>query len=290
MNQFGPEDGLEGDSDDENHDNLPYPEALLRSDFLSPDFDASKYLSSLSDRHQTLEDLQSDLRERSQLLSKELLDLVNSNHEQFLNLGSNLKGGEEQLEDIRVSLLGFKSGVLDIRAKVHAKKTKIERLICEKGNINRQITFGRKLLEVDMRLEDLEDRLASMSLGQITNGTFESHNTYKFREEIINDENQTVSPFSPISLENLHWLSTDFCSIESLMAEIGTDNPFIIAQKARMIKSKNEIFVNLRKALIQNKITEEDEKIRILKLLTIYRELGAANRAINILREFKLKE
>ncbi|POS85769.1 hypothetical protein EPUL_002004 [Erysiphe pulchra] len=284
---FDLEGSLGGDPDDENHDNLPYPEALLRSDFLSPDFDASKYLSSLSDRHQTLEDLQSDLKERSQFLSKELLDLVNSNYEQFLNLGSNLKGGEEKLEDIRVGLLGFKSGVLDTRSKIQAKKNNIERLLCVKGNINRQIALGRKLLEIDMRLEELEDRLTSMSLGQIINGTFEGHKTDNIGEKIRKDENRTENRISVMSLENLHWLARDFCSIEGLMAEIGTDNPFITAQKARMIRTKNEIFVNLRKALIQIKMTEEDVKARILKLLVIYQELGAANEAISILREFQ---
>ncbi|KAG4441728.1 hypothetical protein IFR05_002807, partial [Cadophora sp. M221] len=86
-------------SSDDEEDNLPYPEALPRSDFLAPTFSAPAYLSTLSERHQTLEDLRSDLRERSQALSKELLDLVNTNYEQFLSLGSDLKGGEEKVED-----------------------------------------------------------------------------------------------------------------------------------------------------------------------------------------------
>ena len=82
-------------------DNLPYPLALPRSDFLSPTFSARTYLSSLTNRHQTLEDLRSDLRERSQLLSKELLDLVNENYESFLGLGEGLRGGKEKVEDVR---------------------------------------------------------------------------------------------------------------------------------------------------------------------------------------------
>ena len=98
--------GGSGDVSSDDEDNLPYPEALPRSDFLAPTFDAPTYLSTLSDRHQTLEDLRSDLRERSQGLSKELLDLVNTNYEQFLSLGSDLKGGEEKVEDVRVGLLG----------------------------------------------------------------------------------------------------------------------------------------------------------------------------------------
>src|SRR5580700_8340667 len=112
---FAGDCGSISSTDDE--DNLPYPEALPRSDFLAPNFDALVYLSSLSHRHQTLEDLRSDLRERSQTLSKELLDLVNTNYEEFLSLGSDLKGGEEKVQDVRVGLLGFKRGVEDVRAK-----------------------------------------------------------------------------------------------------------------------------------------------------------------------------
>ena len=151
---FGGGSGSISSEDDE--DNLPYPEALPRSDFLSADFDAPTYLSTLSDRHQTLEDLRSDLRERSQALSKELLDLVNTNYEQFLSLGSDLKGGEEKVEDVRVGLLGFKRGVEDIRAKVRERKVEVASLLSEKRGVGREIALGRGLLELDARLEGVE--------------------------------------------------------------------------------------------------------------------------------------
>jgi hypothetical protein len=48
------------------------------------------------------------LRSRSQLLNKELLDLVNSNYQDFLNLGNSLHGGEEKVEEVRIGLLGFR--------------------------------------------------------------------------------------------------------------------------------------------------------------------------------------
>src|ERR1700733_10319554 len=134
-------------SDDE--DNLPYPAALPRGDFLTKDFDAPTYLSTLADRHQTLEDLRTDLRERSQALSKELLDLVNTNYEQFLSLGSDLKGGEEKVEDVRVGLLGFQRGVEDVKAKVRERKSEVETLLTEKKGIGKDIAFGRRLLELD---------------------------------------------------------------------------------------------------------------------------------------------
>ncbi len=54
----------------------------------------------MHNRHQTLEDLRSELRARSQLLTKELLDLVNSNYQDFLSLGSSLTATNGDAVDI----------------------------------------------------------------------------------------------------------------------------------------------------------------------------------------------
>lgn len=73
---------------------LPFPTALPRSDFLAADFQPAEYLSSLPQRHQTLEDLRAELRERSSAISAELLELVNNNYTAFLSLGDDLRGGD----------------------------------------------------------------------------------------------------------------------------------------------------------------------------------------------------
>ncbi|EOD52989.1 putative conserved oligomeric golgi complex subunit 2 protein [Neofusicoccum parvum UCRNP2] len=100
------------DSDDDDA-SLPYPAPLPRSAFAIPaaQFSASRYLSTLSHRHQTLGDLRSDLRARSALISRELLDLVNANYADFLSLGQALRGGEERVEEVRVGLLGMRKAV-----------------------------------------------------------------------------------------------------------------------------------------------------------------------------------
>jgi hypothetical protein len=88
---------------------LPFPSALPRDDFLKPDFDPVAYLSALlPDRHQTLEDLRGELRDRSGAISAELLELVNGNYTAFLSLGGELKGGEDRVEDVKVALLAFR--------------------------------------------------------------------------------------------------------------------------------------------------------------------------------------
>ncbi|RDL36467.1 Uncharacterized protein BP5553_05819 [Venustampulla echinocandica] len=274
-------------SSDDDEDNLPYPEALPRSDFLALDFDASTYLSTLSDRHQTLEDLRSDLRERSQALSKELLDLVNSNYEQFLSLGSDLMGGEEKVEDVRVGLLGFKRGLEDVRGKVKERKVGVEGLLDEKMLVGRQIALGRKLLEVDARLEELEDRLMVSSLGRTVNGGDDDPWTDSEDEDEDDDDLASDAGAGGTSARKLQRLVTDCCHVERLSASVGKDHPFILAQQSRMLRVRNTILLDLNTSLKQAVSSGEESQARLVKILGIYGELGAVADAVKVLKDLK---
>lgn len=279
--------GGSGDISSDDEDNLPYPEALPRSDFLAPDFDAPAYLSTLSERHQTLEDLRSDLRERSQALSKELLDLVNTNYEQFLSLGSDLKGGEEKVEDVRVGLLGFKRGVEDVRGKVRERKVEVEGLLGEKKDVSKQIALGRRLLEVDARLEELEDRLMVSSLGRAVNGGDEDSWTDSEDEEDDEDELGAEIGVAGTSTRKLQRLVTDCLHVERLSNSVGKEHPFISAQQSRMLRVRNTILLDLSTTLKQTTSTGEEGKSRLLKILGIYRDFGAEEEAIKVLKGMK---
>ncbi|ATZ49179.1 hypothetical protein BCIN_04g03600 [Botrytis cinerea B05.10] len=280
--------GGSGDVSSDDEDNLPYPEALPRSDFLAPTFDAPTYLSTLSDRHQTLEDLRSDLRERSQGLSKELLDLVNTNYEQFLSLGSDLKGGEEKVEDVRVGLLGFKRGVEDVRGKVRERKLEVEGLLDEKKSVTKEIALGRKLLEVDSRLEELEDRLMVASLGRSPNGLEDS---WSEDEEEDEDEDEGDLAIDGVvngtSTKRLQRFVLDYRNVEHLSITIGLDHPFIAAQQPRLLRLKNTIVLDLNNALKQAMSLKVEGRPRLVKIMGIYRDLGAGDEAVKILRDVK---
>jgi hypothetical protein len=275
--------GASGSVSSDDEDNLPYPEALPRSDFLAPDFNAPTYLSTLSDRHQTLEDLRSDLRERSQALSKELLDLVNTNYEQFLSLGSDLKGGEEKVEDVRVGLLGFKRGVEDVRGKVGERKVEVEGLLTEKKAVAREIALGRKLLEVDGRLEELEDRLMVASLGRSISGGDEPWSDSEDEE----DEEDAENVVGGTSIRKLQTLVVDYQHVELLSASIGKDHPFIVAQDSRMQRVKNTILLDLTAVLKLTAAIGDSGKARLVTILGIYGDLGAENEAIKVLKNLK---
>lgn len=269
-------------SDDE--DNLPYPEALPRSDFLSSSFSAPTYLSTLSERHQTLEDLRTDLRERSQALSKELLDLVNTNYEQFLSLGSDLKGGEEKVEDVRVGLLGFKRGVEDVRSKVGERRVEVEGLLGEKREVGKEIMVGRRLLEVDERLEELEEGLMVASLGRMGDGEGEWSDSEDEEDE---DEELALESAGGSSTRKLQRFVGDCRRVEVLMEKVGKEHPFIVAQQSRVIRVRNTILLDLATALKQTAGMGENGRTRLIKILSIYREFGAEVEAVKVLKDLK---
>ncbi|KAG9244705.1 oligomeric golgi complex component, COG2-domain-containing protein [Calycina marina] len=268
-------------SDDE--DNLPYPEALPRSDFLSSTFEAPTYLSTLSDRHQTLEDLRSDLRERSQALTKELLDLVNTNYEQFLSLGSDLKSGEEKVEDVIVGLLGFKRGVEGVRTVVRERKAGMEGLLDDKKSVGKEIALGRKLLEVDARLQELEDKLVVSSLGKNVDGEDEFWTDSENEE----DDDEDDSADGGTSTAKLQRLVTDYRQVEFLTESAGKVHPFIVAQQSRMLRIRNTILLDLSNALKQAAGMREKGRLRLMKILNIYRALDAGSEAVKVLRDLK---
>jgi hypothetical protein len=273
-------------SSDDDEDNLPYPEALPRSDFLVPNFDAPTYLSTLSDRHQTLEDLRSDLRERSQSLSKELLDLVNTNYEQFLSLGSDLRGGEEKVEDVRVGLLGFKRGVEDVRYKVTERHRDVERLLDEKTQVSKQISTARKLLEVDTRLEELEQRLMVSSLGRNANGIGEDAWSDS-EDEDDDDESVAMDNSTGTSTKKLQSLAQGYRQVHHLASIIGQHHPYIISQEPRMTRIRNTLLLDLSAALKQAHPANEASNQALFKIMAIYREMDEGPEAVKVLKSFK---
>ncbi|KAK3948428.1 oligomeric golgi complex component, COG2-domain-containing protein [Pseudoneurospora amorphoporcata] len=181
------------DDNDNNISDLPFPTALPRPSFLTPQFSPLSYLDSLysssssvdsssvdpsssprllgGQRHQTLPDLRSELHTRSLSISSELLELVNANYTSFLSLGDELKGGEDRVEDIRVAVLGFRRAVEEVRAKVKEKRAEVGLLCGELGNVRAAVEWARGVLELEGRVEGLEIKLSLAASTASTGGT-----------------------------------------------------------------------------------------------------------------------
>ncbi|KAI1127838.1 oligomeric golgi complex component, COG2-domain-containing protein [Nemania abortiva] len=257
---------------------LPFPTALPRSDFLSPSFSAASYLSSLPHRHQTLEDLRSDLRERSAAIGQELLSLVNANYASFLGLGDELRGGEDRVEDVRVALLGFRRAVEEVRGRVRDRGSEVAGLTRELGEVRGEIETGRKMLELDDRIAALEGRLAIGGAGPDSDGSDEDE------EDDEEDENENESGLVGSSAAKLTQLAGDYVAIDELADEIGRDAPVVRRMEERMIRCRNTLLLDLNAALKEAKKAGPPGRMKLLKLMGIYATLDAQAEAVKALK------
>ena len=261
-------------SDDE--DTLPYPEELARNDFLAPNFDAQTYLSSLRNRHQTLEDLRSDLRQRSQLLNRELLDLVNGNYEEFLSLGGDLKGGEEKVEGVRVGLLGFQREVEGIRKAVQERARETSELLQEKKGLRKEIVLGRALLEVNERLEEVEERLGIKER--------EGEEDDEDEEEDEDEDSSSGVEGSPIAgaVKRLRKQAEQYLMIVAQSSRIGSSHSFLVSLQPRVDEVRKILILDLSASLRQAK--SSNDKNTVLDLSQIFAILEAQSDALKVLK------
>ncbi|KAI1822625.1 oligomeric golgi complex component, COG2-domain-containing protein [Xylaria intraflava] len=254
---------------------LPFPTALPRTDFLTPTFDAATYLSSLRHRHQTLEDLRADLRERSTAISAELLDLVNANYASFLGLGDELKGGEDRVEDVRVALLGFRRAVEEVRAHVRDRRAEVAGLTGELGAVRREIEVGRKMLELDDRISALEGRLA------VGSGVPDSDES---EDEEDDGDDDVPEGLVGSSAAKLTLLASDYVAIDELADEIGRDVPLVRKLEERMIRCRNTLLLDLNAALKEAKKAGVPGRTKLFKLVGLYATLDAQAEAVKALK------
>jgi hypothetical protein len=264
-----------GSDDDE--DNLPYPAELARNDFLAPDFDAQTYLSSLRNRHQTLEDLRSDLRQRSQLLNRELLDLVNGNYDEFLSLGGDLKGGEEKVEGVRVGLLGFQREIEGIRKAVRDRAEETAELLAEKKGLRKEVVFGRSLLEVHERLEELEEKLGiKVKEGEDDDDDDED-------EDDEDDDEDTAEGSSHNSaVRRLRKQSEQYLMIVFQSSKIGLSHPFLVSLQPRVEEVRKTLILDLSASLRQAR--SSNDRNAILGFSQVFGILEAQNDALKVLK------
>ncbi|SLM35042.1 Conserved oligomeric Golgi complex, subunit 2, N-terminal [Lasallia pustulata] len=278
---FGGSDSSGSDVDD---DALPYPKPLARSAFLTPDFDPTTFLSCLQNRHQTLEDLRTELLTRSQELNKELLDLVNENYQDFLSLGSSLRGGDRVVEEVRVGLLGFRRDVQSLKDKVEERKTEVAVLVEERGKVRKEVQTGRALLEIGQRLDELEKRLMVVSNGMKVGTSEDERNSGLDDSDEASDEEGLDNA---LSTSRLHRHVDQFLHIKRLMTRVPSDHPFLVRQQERVIRLRHTLLLDLSSALTQVVPVDDFDKERLLKIVSIYGDMGEGSEALRVLESRK---
>ena len=275
-------------SDSDHDSTLPYPEALSRNDFLAPDFKPSTYLSTLHNRHQTLEDLRSELRSRSQLLSKELLDLVNSNYQDFLGLGTSLKNGDERVEEVRVGLLGFRKDVESVRGAVAEREHEARELLDERVQVRKRIDLGRRLVEYEERLKGLEGVLMVESAGRPPNGIVDVVEAFSDSED-DDDDDEEAGAYS-MSIGKLREHVLQYRLVQQIAQSTNKDeeeHPFITAQAPRVMRVRNTILLDLGAALKQARNLGAAGSERTMRVMKVYADMDESAEAVKVLKGLK---
>ncbi|KIY00769.1 uncharacterized protein Z520_03434 [Fonsecaea multimorphosa CBS 102226] len=264
---FGGSDS--GSDADDNDASLPFPKPLERTAFLAPDFDAATFLSSLSNRFQTLEDLQAELRELSQTLNKELVDLVNDNYQDFLSLGSTLYGGEEKIEDIRLGLLGFERDVKAVRDKVDTRRNEVAELLRQKKALRQETSVGQALLEIAERLDLLEEKLeistSTKIKSQPQDGGGEQWGDEWIEEATANDVDEEFNSDGVDGVPpRLQRRTEEFLILKYLASKHSPQHPFLLAQEGRIRKIQEILLSDLEMAIKQE--TEVKYKQQLMQI------------------------
>lgn len=223
--------------------------------------------------------MRSELRARSQLLNKELLDLVNANYTDFLSLGSSLKSGDERVEEIRVGLLGFRKEVDSVRATVLEKEEEVRKAVEEKKQFREKIVLGRRLVGWDARLGVLEGELM---VGSAAKGTTQDDSESE-DEDSDDDEDGTYT----VSMSKLRRTVEQYRILQQAANAIGEGHPFIAAQSHRMAKVRSTLLLDLKAALQQARQAGPSGADRIMKIMKIYADMDESSEAVNILKSSK---
>ncbi|KIW18232.1 hypothetical protein PV08_02520 [Exophiala spinifera] len=249
--------GSDSGSDVDDDAPLPFPKPLDRAAFLAPGFNAATFLASLSNRFQTLEDLQTELRDLSNTLNKELVDLVNDNYQDFLSLGTTLSGGEEKIEDIRLGLLGFQREVKAIRDNVDTRRNEVADLLRQKKTLKHDTGIARSLLEIAERLDQLEDKLNTTNFrptNTLESGDQENPNvawSKGWTESMSYDSDDEYESDDTSIPPRLKRQVEEFLILKHLISQVSTHHPFILAQDSRIRKLQEILLSDLEAAIKQ---------------------------------------
>lgn len=99
----------------------PLPrQAIERTAFTTKEFNPDAFLSSR--RYLGLERLKSELNGHLKLLKTELVELINRDYQDFINLSTNLKGVDKEIEKLKLPLIQMETqvqvGSFSLRKKV----------------------------------------------------------------------------------------------------------------------------------------------------------------------------
>ncbi|KAL7308698.1 hypothetical protein PS15m_011868 [Mucor circinelloides] len=166
-----------GDDDDEDDDDRfinsvqPLPSnAVERSAFTAPDFEPDTFLSSR--RHLGLERMKAELNTHLKQLKTELVELINRDYQDFINLSTNLKGVDKDIEELKTPLADMEIQVKGVRDHFQGVIDSLELQLQSRAQLRDKKSVLKLLLNIHDSVTKVEDLLGINS--DIVKHSFES--------------------------------------------------------------------------------------------------------------------
>jgi hypothetical protein len=207
---------------------------------------------------------------------------VNNEYQAFLTLGSDLQGGEEKVEEVRVGVLGFVKGVGGVKEAVVERKEVVANLVREKERIRGERELGRSLVEINTRIGELEEGLAVTSNGAAEDDVSEEES--EDDEDVDDNGGQSV-----LGVGRLERLVHSYLSILQLIEATGPTHPFLLKQEERLHRIRNTLLLDLGTSLKQAKTAGLPAKNKLLRIVLLYGEMDEAKEAIKVLKDTSTK-
>lgn len=191
------------------------------------------------------------------------------------------------MESVKVGVLGFQRQVEGVRDVVVARERDVRELVDERKGLRKDVLVGRKLLEIDERLGELEGRLM---IEPAANGQGDDEDEYEdddYDEEVDTEDDEAATPEQRAAnavVARLRKHAQLYLLLQHMIEQIGPDHPFITAQQPRTMRIRNTLLLDLRAALKQARKEGKSAGARTLRLASVYRALGEGEELMNTLK------
>ncbi|ORX35364.1 oligomeric golgi complex component, COG2-domain-containing protein [Kockovaella imperatae] len=176
----------------------------------APDFNVDTFL--LSRIYIPLEELRAELREYLGVLREELVQLINDDYEEFISLGTGLRGEGERLKSLQEPLHDLQSEVGTVRDKLKVHQDAIQEQLDERATLREEKT----LLDLLQRLFDTLDRAESLLDGP-------DEDRSKLVQRAASEYNQLVYLIGKAAAEGCQIVDAVTPRVEAIKLRLGTD-------------------------------------------------------------------
>jgi hypothetical protein len=181
-----------------------------------------------------------------------------------------------------VGLLGFRKEVGALMGDVERREEEVAEALRERRDVRSKIELGRRLVDYDARLKELEAELMIETTG---------HETIILGEEVEDsdedeDDEEEEEEGHGVSIAKLRRNVVQYRLLLGLGKGL-REHPFVAAQAARIAKVRSTLLMDLSTTLQQAKSAGANGSGRVMKIMTTYADMEESAEAIKVLRTLK---